>query len=342
MKDKEPSSFVFKLRIHCVGCAEKIEKVVRKFDGVESVKADMLSNRVMVNGKVDPDKLRDRLEAKLNRKISMENKLYEVISKEEDESLSKEEEDKSLSEEEEEEDKLLHSELSWREALRWAANIAGFVVLNSKNESQAVKDIVEKITHLLDKTEFFVADKPVGVDSRVQDVIQLLDMQQSNDVLLLGMFGMGGIGKTTIAKAIYNEIGRNFEENGISVLVERSLVTINDKNKLGMHDLLRDMGREIICNESRKEPEERSRLWCPEDVDGVLAGQTGTKSVEGLALELPRDSPKCYSTKAFKKMKKLRLLQLSGVKKFSFHRVRKQQCQTYVERYPEDGEAESS
>jgi hypothetical protein len=65
-----------------------------------------------------------------------------------------------------------------------------------------------------------------------------------------------------------------FAENGISVLVERSLVTINDKNKLGMHDLLRDMGREIICDNPRKEPEERSRLWFHEDVDGVLEGQT--------------------------------------------------------------------
>ncbi|MCI00373.1 TMV resistance protein N-like, partial [Trifolium medium] len=56
--------------------------------------------------------------------------LLNRISKEEDESLSNEEEDESLSKEEE--DELLHSELSWREALRWAAGIAGFVVLNSR------------------------------------------------------------------------------------------------------------------------------------------------------------------------------------------------------------------
>ncbi|MCH90053.1 TMV resistance protein N-like, partial [Trifolium medium] len=101
--------------------------------------------------------------------------------------------------------------------------------------------------------------------------------------------------------------------NGISVLVQRSLVTIDDKNKLRMHDLLRDMGREIVCNIPRKEPEERSRLWFHEDVEGVLEGQTGTKAVEGLALKLPRDSVKCYSTKTFEKMKNLRLLQLAGV-----------------------------
>jgi hypothetical protein len=44
-----------------------------------------------------------------------------------------------------------------------------------------------------------------------------------------------------------------FAEIGISVLVERSLVTVNNKNKLEMHDLLRDMGREIVCEKSPKE-----------------------------------------------------------------------------------------
>lgn len=61
-----------------------------------------------------------------------------------------------------------------------------------------------------------------------------------------------------------------FAEIGISVLVERSLVTIDDKNKLGMHDLLRDMGREIIRQKSPKKLEKRSRLWFHEDVHDVF------------------------------------------------------------------------
>jgi len=52
-----------------------------------------------------------------------------------------------------------------------------------------------------------------------------------------------------------------FAEIGVSVLVERSLVTVDDGNRLGMHDLLRDMGREIIREKSPKELEERSRMW---------------------------------------------------------------------------------
>jgi hypothetical protein len=37
-----------------------------------------------------------------------------------------------------------------------------------------------------------------------------------------------------------------------------------------MHDLIRDMGREIVRKRSAKEPGKRSRLWIREDVYDVL------------------------------------------------------------------------
>ena len=60
---------------------------------------------------------------------------------------------------------------------------------------------------------------------------------------------------------------------GINVLMERSLVTVDDMGRLGMHDLLRDMGREIIREKSPKDPTERSRLWFSKDVIDVLSEQ---------------------------------------------------------------------
>ncbi|KAK7257393.1 hypothetical protein RIF29_31341 [Crotalaria pallida] len=73
------------------------------------------------------------------------------------------------------------------------------------------------------------------------------------------------------------------------------------------------MGREIIRESSPKEPEKQSRLWFHEDVVNVLTDHTGTKAIEGLTLKLQRSCRVCFSTKAFEKMKGLRLLQLDQV-----------------------------
>ena len=56
----------------------------------------------------------------------------------------------------------------------------------------------------------FVAKYPVGINSRIEAIKLLLNIE-SNDVRMVGMYGPGGIGKTTIAKAIYNNFFDNFE-----------------------------------------------------------------------------------------------------------------------------------
>uniref|UniRef100_A0A0A0LG09 ADP-ribosyl cyclase/cyclic ADP-ribose hydrolase n=1 Tax=Cucumis sativus TaxID=3659 RepID=A0A0A0LG09_CUCSA len=104
-----------------------------------------------------------------------------------------------------------------------------------------------------------------------------------------------------------------FPRIGISVLLQRCLLTIGDKNRLMMHDLLRDMGREIVRENFPKYPERHSRLFLHEEVLSVLTRQKGTDATEGLSLKLPRFSKQKLSTKAFNEMQKLRLLQLNFV-----------------------------
>lgn len=57
---------------------------------------------------------------------------------------------------------------------------------------------------------------------------------------------------------------------GLNVLVDKSLVTLSCNNKLQIHDLLQEFGREIVRQQSVKEPGKRSRLWYYEDVCQVL------------------------------------------------------------------------
>ncbi|URD75097.1 Heavy-metal-associated domain-containing protein [Musa troglodytarum] len=62
---------VLKVDMHCEGCAKKVIKSVKGVQGVEGVKADAGSGKLTVMGKLDPWKLRDRVEAKTHKKVDL-------------------------------------------------------------------------------------------------------------------------------------------------------------------------------------------------------------------------------------------------------------------------------
>ncbi|ONI06691.1 hypothetical protein PRUPE_5G074700 [Prunus persica] len=94
----------------------------------------------------------------------------------------------------------------------------------------------------------------------------------------------------------------------IKVLIDKSLLVINEHNMLTMHDLLEDMGKEIVRQESPTEPGERSRLWFHEDVYHVLTEQTGSTKVRGILINMPKKNDISMSAEAFSRMKNLRYL----------------------------------
>ncbi|XP_050154232.1 disease resistance protein RUN1-like isoform X1 [Malus sylvestris] len=103
-------------------------------------------------------------------------------------------------------------------------------------------------------------------------------------------------------------------EIGIGELHDRCLVAIDEGNNLIMHDLLRDMGRQIVRAKSPKIPGKRCRLWDQDDVKDVLRNKSGTEEVEGLMLDLQESDKPIFCTEALKEMQGLRLLKLKGVK----------------------------
>ncbi|KAK2432984.1 disease resistance protein RPV1 [Trifolium repens] len=125
-----------------------------------------------------------------------------------------------------------NTKMNWKTALKEIGGRAGVVIINSRDESEDIKKIVEHVTRLLDKTDLFVAEHPVGVKSRVEKVIQLLNSQKSKDPLLLGIWGMGGIGKTTLAKAVYNKIRHDFDRKCFLFNVGEVWKLDNDKVSL--------------------------------------------------------------------------------------------------------------
>ncbi|CAL5425400.1 unnamed protein product [Camellia sinensis] len=104
-----------------------------------------------------------------------------------------------------------------------------------------------------------------------------------------------------------------FPEIGLRILFDRCLIKYGPGNKLVMHDMIRDMGREIVKKESNDEPGRRSRLWHHEDVLEVLRYGTGTEVVKGLFLNFPESKEVQVNAKAFENMNKLWLLHLDYV-----------------------------
>lgn len=70
-KDDTPAPVVYKLDLHCEGCVKKIKRTVRHFEGAETVKADLASNKVTVTGKIDAVKLQDKLAEKTKKKVEI-------------------------------------------------------------------------------------------------------------------------------------------------------------------------------------------------------------------------------------------------------------------------------
>lgn len=50
-----------------------------------------------------------------------------------------------------------------------------------------------------------VAKYPTGLSSRIEELMKLLDVR-ANGVKIVHLYGMGGVGKTTLAKAVYNKL----------------------------------------------------------------------------------------------------------------------------------------
>lgn len=71
-KEEEPPEIVLGVDMHCEGCARKVEKSLRKCEGVEEVKTDSKCRKVVVKGKgADPVKLCERVQKKTGRKAEI-------------------------------------------------------------------------------------------------------------------------------------------------------------------------------------------------------------------------------------------------------------------------------
>ncbi|XP_023731987.1 disease resistance protein RUN1 isoform X1 [Lactuca sativa] len=108
--------------------------------------------------------------------------------------------------------------------------------------------------------------------------------------------------------------------SGIKTLSNKCLLSVSPNNKLMMHRLIQEMGKNLVRQESPKFPARRSRVWLSSDSYKIFRKGEGSETMEGLALDmqlLKEDKVAFKSldlkTDALKEMDKLKLLHLNFV-----------------------------
>ncbi|KAJ9551579.1 hypothetical protein OSB04_015624 [Centaurea solstitialis] len=129
----------------------------------------------------------------------------------------------------------------WREALKEAANLVGWDLQNTDNghEAKFIQRVVQEISRqLLRSINFSNNDKLIGMKTRVMDVVTSLGMG-SSDVRMIGIMGIGGGGKTTLARAVFDEISSEFEGNSfVENVREASKTSLSSLQKRILKDVL--------------------------------------------------------------------------------------------------------
>ncbi|XP_070675951.1 TMV resistance protein N-like [Malus domestica] len=96
-------------------------------------------------------------------------------------------------------------------------------------------------------------------------------------------------------------------KHSIDVLIQKALVNIY-YGIIRMHNLVEEVGKEVVRQQSPNDPGERSRLWFHDDVYRVLTENTGTKNIIGIKVQLlESDNEICLSPATFSNMKNLKI-----------------------------------
>ncbi|CAN1156622.1 Disease resistance protein L6 [Linum perenne] len=99
---------------------------------------------------------------------------------------------------------------NWKDALKEVGQLKGWHVTNNDGQGAIADAVFEVIWSHLSKNYELMTDELVGIDGHVKAVVERLDLD-SKGVIMVGIHGIGGIGKTTIATAVFNKICAHFD-----------------------------------------------------------------------------------------------------------------------------------
>ncbi|XVF81833.1 hypothetical protein PTKIN_Ptkin15bG0187700 [Pterospermum kingtungense] len=133
------------------------------------------------------------------------------------------------------------------EVQRWKASFAEVgtlkgwhIVGNSSDryDSEHIENIIEDVIKKLNSKSTRGSEEFVGLDAKKKKILKLI---HQNDTRIIGICGQGGIGKTTLAQAVYKEVSPLFVGNSFFLLNVREKI-----EKHGMEYVVNDfLGRVV-------------------------------------------------------------------------------------------------
>ncbi|XP_017425399.1 disease resistance protein RUN1 isoform X3 [Vigna angularis] len=144
-------------------------------------------------------------------------------------------------------------------------------------------------------------------DDRIMNVLQLsvdgLQREEKQIFLHIACFFKGE--RVDYVKRILKCCGLH-PDIGISRLTEKSLITISDE-EIHMHELLQELGKKMVRDQSPEEPGSWSRIWLHKDFLHALTAETGTEKVKAIVLNKKEEMSECI-VDGLSRMKELTLL----------------------------------
>jgi len=124
----------------------------------------------------------------------------------------------------------------------------------SRHEAKFIKEIIKDVVNKLEPKYLDVPEHLIGMHRLARNIFDFLSTA-TDDVRIVGIHGMPGIGKTTIAKVVFNQLCYGFEGSCfLSDINERSkqvngLVPLQ---KQLLHDILKEDGANFDCADRGK------------------------------------------------------------------------------------------